>query len=423
MTAGIVFAVLPGVTFAGSDARPMAFTMAAAVWLTVLCVLQSRKDRSGPWWGYGLALVCAGLLNGYLLLLIPAHAVVVKMTAASSRSFKQWMTTVALAVLALIPFQLAAVGEYGLSNWDFGSIGKIIDGVMVAPYFSIFEQSRQVAVVSGIILLVGISVALTSGIRPARGHLQHNHARHGGIVKVGSPRVLVALCLTWIAVPTAGQILAQLVLNHPFRPRHLSFLAPALALLLGLSIVSAMQRFVPRRLVLAGTAAVVTVFAVVAAPGYLAQRELYSRGAIDYRAVTEVLESHAAEGDCLVVDNSPVPGAPWRLGIHKSSRPDVYQKLHEVARRQTLLGIVVLPPTPVAAYSGPEWVDLRTGCSVLWTLSLRDKSLPAHEEGQSLPPGPQTQSTDSYRIPRAMGYRIVERWQFRSSQVTKSVRP
>lgn len=77
LAAGLVFAVLPLVTWSATEARVAAMTMAAAVWLSVACISAIRRDRAGPWLLYALSLAGAGVLHALLLLMIPVHAVAV----------------------------------------------------------------------------------------------------------------------------------------------------------------------------------------------------------------------------------------------------------------------------------------------------------------------------------------------------------
>ena len=48
VAAGVVFALLPRVTWAGIETRSYALSMVVGVWLTVLCVSAVRRQR--PWW-------------------------------------------------------------------------------------------------------------------------------------------------------------------------------------------------------------------------------------------------------------------------------------------------------------------------------------------------------------------------------------
>jgi mannosyltransferase len=61
-------------------------------------------------------------------------------------------------------------------------------------------------------------------------------------------------------------------------------------------------------------------------------------------------------------------------------------------------------------------------CTVLWTVSERDVTLPDHQSGQALDPGPRLKRAPAYQVPQRMGFHIVERWQFSFAQVVKSLR-
>ena len=51
-----------------------------------------------------------------------------------------------------------------------------------------------------------------------------------------------------------------------------------------------------------------------------------------------------------------------------------------------------------------------------------DTTVPDHESGASLSPGPRLQRAPAYQVPHNMGFHIVERWQFSFAQVVKSTR-
>src|SRR5258705_7415234 len=68
--AGIVFAILPRITWAGIEARSYALTAAAAVWLTVPVVAAARRNAAALWPLYGLALVGSTLLNTFAGLMV-----------------------------------------------------------------------------------------------------------------------------------------------------------------------------------------------------------------------------------------------------------------------------------------------------------------------------------------------------------------
>jgi mannosyltransferase len=117
LTAGVAFAILPRVTWAGMETRSYALSMAAAVWLTVFCVLAARGGR--PWWWavYGPLLVGATVLNVFLVLIVPAHAVVVAMSACRPQTLRYWAAAAAGAAAATLPFLLFAQSQLFQVRW------------------------------------------------------------------------------------------------------------------------------------------------------------------------------------------------------------------------------------------------------------------------------------------------------------------
>ena len=73
LSSGIVCGILPRATWAGIEARPYAFSMLAAVWLTVLLVYATRRDNAWAWLSYALVLATSILLDIYLALMLLAH--------------------------------------------------------------------------------------------------------------------------------------------------------------------------------------------------------------------------------------------------------------------------------------------------------------------------------------------------------------
>jgi hypothetical protein len=102
--AGIVFAILPRVTWAGVEARSYALTAAAAVWLTVSVVAAARRNARALWTLYGLALVLSTLLNVFVVLMVLVHAVVVAVVAEKRAPVVWWAATSTAALLFVAPF-------------------------------------------------------------------------------------------------------------------------------------------------------------------------------------------------------------------------------------------------------------------------------------------------------------------------------
>ena len=164
----------------------------------------------------------------------------------------------------------------------------------------------------------------------------------------------------------------------------------------------------------------VLLFAVAALPNYLfIQRWPYAKEGWDYSQVADLISSHAAPGDCLMVDNT----VPWRPGPIRAllaTRPAAFRSLIDVERG--VYGpegrMAVGRPRRRMADDGQNQQMLRrSGPSPTKTTSLPD-----HQSGQSLPPGTAFGRAPAYRFPSYLGFHIVERWQFHYSQVVKSTR-
>lgn len=386
VTSGLVFAVLPRVTWAGMETRSYALCMAVAVWLTVCCIRIAR--RGGTWWWllYGALLVTAAVLNVFLVLIVPAHAVAVLLFGRSV--WRYWAAATAVAVGAVVPFMLFTQSQLFQVQWIAHLSAQTVEKLLKEQYF---DQSLAAAVAGGVILLAGA----VSGLRPVVGRLQP----------------FLALTLTWIIAPTATLLLYS-VLRHPiYYPRYLSFTLPAFALLLGACVVALGRSR-------AGIAVVLVIFCAAATPTYLFQRGPYAKAFMDYSAVADVIDRHAAPGDCLVLDNS----ATWMPGPIRpltAARPGVYQKLRDYGRGLTAIQRNRLWDGHIAIWA---WADKMPGCPAMWTITERDPTLPDHESATALPPGQRLARAMAYQVPSRFGFHVVERWQFSFAQVTRSVR-
>ena len=75
LAAGLVFAVLPRVTWMGIEGRSYAATAAVAVWLTVLFLSLLQRPTWGKHLGYAVLAAFGCSLNIFLVLLLGAHGV------------------------------------------------------------------------------------------------------------------------------------------------------------------------------------------------------------------------------------------------------------------------------------------------------------------------------------------------------------
>ena len=112
----------------------------------------------------------------------------------------------------------------------------------------------------------------------------------------------------------------------------------------------------------------------------------------------------------------------WKPGPIRplvAARPDAYRKLIDVGLWHSAVSTNTLWDTNIAPFAVADKINQ---CSVVWTISERDPTLPSHEQGVALPPGPEFSDANAFWVPRVLGFRLVERWQFHLAQVIEAVR-
>lgn len=396
VTAGIAFAVLPRVTWAGMETRSYALCMAVAVWLTVFCIRTARRGSSWWWAVYAALLAGSVLLNVYLLLIVPAHAAAVLGFGRRPRAFRCWTLAAAVAVTASVPFLIFSQSQLFQVRWIARLSPDTVGKVLQHQYF---DQSRAAAIAGGVILACGALSGLWAASRRS--------TRLPG-VDLGP---FLALTLTWIIAPTATALIYSVVRSPIYYPRYLSFTVPAFALLLGVCVVAVGRSR-------AGIAVVLVLFTAAAVPTYLFQRAPYAKADMDYSAVADVIDRDAAPGDCLVLDNSTT-WMPGPIRPLTAARPAVYQKLRDYGRGLTAVQRNRLWDAHIAVWA---WADKMPECPALWTVTEFDPTLPTYQRGPALPAGPRLARAMAYQVPSRFGFHVVERWQFSYAQLTKSVR-
>lgn len=388
--AGIVFAILPRVTWAGIEARSYALTAAAAVWVTVLLVLTIRRNSRWLWTCYGLAVLLSALLNVFVALLVLVHAVVLVATAAPRAVVRRWIVTVLVAMTPVVPFLVFSKTQIAQVRWISPLGWHSVAEVVQEQYF---DHSVAFAVAAGVVLALPVAMRR---FRPT----------DAGI------RSLTVISVGWIALPTAVLLLYSAWLEPVYYPRYLSYTSPAMALLLAVGITAVART---RESVVA----LLIVLAVAATPNYLlSQRGPYAKEGMDFSQIADVITANASPGDCLVLDNT-TNWAPGPIRPLTAARPDAYAKLVDPGRGQRAADRNRLWDAHLGIWGVADQIRR---CTVLWTVSQRDRTVADRESGPALNPGPRLRRAPAYRVPHAMGFRIVERWQFSFAQVVKSTR-
>ena len=404
VAAGVVFAVLPRTTWAGVDARPYALTIACAVWVTVLFVVAVERRRIGLWVAYAAALAAATLVNVIVVLVVAAHAVMVAGMPTSRRTTAAWLAAMAAATAAVVPFAATLAQQQDQIGWIWPisvvTLGQIAGEQYFPSVYSAglravgpdqqqltFEQlSLAVQAWARVAPLIVVVVAL--GVAAV---LMRARATE---VLGGRPRLLMRAAAAWILLPTAVLIAYSLIGRPVYQPHYLSFTTPALAMLIGVSVVVVGRD--ARRIGI-----ILAVLGVAAAPNYVAQRGPYAKFGSDYSQVVDLVSTRAAPGDCLVVEDS---GSPTMVDAVASALEGA-DGLRDVGRDRSAVELQSLfgSRLPVSASAD----TLRT-CSVLWTVTARRSEVPGEAE--------------VCRIAADLGFRRVERWQLNQTQVVRSVR-
>jgi mannosyltransferase len=392
VASGVVCAILPRTTWAAIEARPYAFSMMAAVWLTVLLVYAARRDNAAAWLSYGIFLAISTLLDVYLVLVFLTHVVFICVFQRRQRVLMRFAITSVLVGIAMTPFIVVAVGQAHQISW-LAPIGRrTIEDVTIQQYF---ERSPPFALLSGL-------VVAAATVRWLRRSTQ----------LTGSDRQLLTLAIAWLLIPTALVVIWSIVVHPIYTPRYLTFTAPAMALVLGVCIATVAPR--PW-----AATALVGLFAVAAAPNYvLAQRGPYAKYGMDYSQVADLITAKAAPGDCLLV-NDTVTFMPAPMRPLMAARPDAYRKLVDLTLwqratdRNDVFDTNLIPEVVAKPLSQ---------CRVVWIITQADTSMPADQQGSALPPGPLYGPTPAFAVPHDLGFRLVERWQFNLVQVIKAVR-
>jgi mannosyltransferase len=386
--AGVVFALLPRITWAGIETRSYALTAAAAVWLTVLAVAAARRNATALWPLYGLAVVASTVLNVFMVLMVLVHAVAVPVLAKNRVTVVKWAAAAAPAVLVVAPFLAFCRTQIAQVRWISPVQPGTVVEVLQEQYF---DHSVGFAVLAGMVLVAPLVL---------RRRWEAGNRR------------LAAIAAAWIVLPTMVLVLYSVVQQPIYYPRYLCYTTPGMALLLSVCTVAL---FRTRERV----TAVLAAFALAATPNYLlSQRGPYAKEGMDFSQVADVITAYASAGDCLILDNTTT----WKPGPIRpltAARPAAYAKLIDPGRGMHAAQRNRLWDAHLGIWGVADQVR---HCTVLWTVSERDAAVPARESGPGLDPGPRLKRAPAYQVPQRMGFHIVERWQFSFAQVVKSTR-
>lgn len=387
--AGVLFAMLPRITWAGIEARSYSWSTLAAVWLTVLLISAIRRDRAALWVSYGALLAVSTVLNIFAVLMVVPHAVAVIMLG-DRRARARWAAVTTAGVLVVAPFFVWCRSQSFQVGWISPPGLRTVTEVVLEQYF---DHSVAFALLAAAVLSAPL---LVPRLRPTD----------------DDTRRLVAIAAVWVIAPTAVLLIYSAAAQPLYYPRYLCFTTPAMALLLAVCVVAVARS---REWI----TAILAVFALAATPNYITgQRGPYAKEGMDFSQVADVIAANSSPGDCVIFDNT----TSWKPGPIRpitAARPAAYANLVDPGRGKPAWQRNRLWDAHLGIWGVADEVRR---CTVLWTVSERDPSVPSRQSGQRLQPGPRLDRAPAYQVPESMGFHIVERWQFNFAQVVKSTR-
>ena len=329
VAAGLVFAVLPRVTFSGIEARSYALTIAVAVWWTVVFVIAVRRPRLAVLAGYAVLGGIAITLNIFMIFMLGVHglALLIHRRFTPDRPFWAWLVAALAALAAGLPVLSTAVRQsaqigpttldglgylrsVAVNQWFLGetpTIWMARSGVLgSADALQLWRPASVLLAAAGWLLIAAGLRRRPAGTTP------------------GSPdaRILVAC---WLALPTAMLVGYALLATPIYNPRYLAFCTPAVAIGMGLGLVALGRGW--RRWLAAG------LVVALALPVYASQRTVFAKKGSDWKLIAAFVSARRAPHQAVYYAPRTPPigdrvGATSRTAAY--TYPDAYAGLRDL---------------------------------------------------------------------------------------------
>jgi mannosyltransferase len=301
LLAGLVFAVLPGVTRYAQEARSYALVMAVAAGTSLLLVRVLGSEpgqRRRRLTEYGASMAALGILNIFGLLLIAAHFVTVliagrrAVAGEGSRLIIGWFAAVAASVALASPLLVFGWRERGQISWLTVNKSSSGPGTVLTLAGSLAVTLTVLAV---LVIAITVSVVRSQDQSPGRGQGEgrgRGQGKGGTDWRAAWRWPLLGLTVPWLILPPAILLLGSLI-TPVYTSRYILICLPALALLGGSALAALGKR-----------AAAVGLIVILAA-GWPVQLE--QRGPAghydDIRGIDQVVAARARPGDVVLYTN------------------------------------------------------------------------------------------------------------------------
>ncbi len=374
---GVVFALLPRATWLGMEARPYAFTAAAAVWATVALLSALRRPSIGRWAIY-VVLVTVGIgLNIYVALLLGGHAISVILDRRNGWPQRRMFVGAGfVAVVLASPLVLMAskqTGQLGdsevtpslvlrnavVNQWFLGDTPTTTTGGSVNPLAAGDPLSWWLPAAIALAALCWLLVA-AAGLRTVRSPGDLDAETRRGAVET------LRWMLPWLALPTLVIGLYSILVKPMYSPRYLSFGTPAMAIIIGVGLLMVARRRVRT------TAAVVIVALVI--PIYLSQRQPYAKNSSDWVDAAGFVAANRGAADAVYFSpRYPVTGSivgQTTRGIG-TAYPQDFLGMHDVTLETSAVAAANL-----TGFSRllADSVDQLVGVGTVWVIRRHDYS-------------------------------------------------
>ena len=371
--AGLVFCVIPRVTWMGTEGRSYAVTAALAVLLTVVLV-RALRGGSRRWWVLYTALaVLSCVLFLYLALVVVAHGITVVALLAmrkpdARRNAIRWAVAAATAALVALPFAREVIAQSGQVAWIHAIGPDTVRQVLRTQWF----YGTGFAIVAWLLIVIGVA----SMIR--------------------RDRRLLAVIVPALVLPTVALIVISELTSPIYQPRYITMCTPFVALAIAAGIDAFRWRLVP--------VVALVALAALALPQITYQRTPESKENASWEQVAQLvaherqLDPPGTRAAIIYGTVQRHPGATARVIAY--SYPAAFEGTIDVTLR-----------TP-AAETGRLWethaplaasTDRLEGADVAYLITSKARDL-----------RPETTA-----VMRANGWHVVDEWDFTSVHVLK----
>jgi mannosyltransferase len=270
IVAGVSVVLLPGVSWAGVEARSYAWAAALAVLSTYLLVIARQRPRVGLWIAYAVALAAS---HWWFLLSAPMIGVHgLALILADRRLPRGWVTAAAAATMATLPLaQLAYHQRQQISHIRLSpsDVALRVLGAQTFTGSGFRSEHREWWLFAGAVLAALVTFVVASGVVRRRRLGPHD-------------RLQLPLAWSWAVVPTVAIAGPHLWGAQLYQVRYLTYSVPAVAILVAVGLSTyrpGLRRVLSAALVL------------TAVPGVVGHHLPDAKSGEDYRGLAALADS------------------------------------------------------------------------------------------------------------------------------------